>query len=207
MREMIAQYLPCYQTPTAVFLSPPVSNDSKQSSNSMTEKWSTMSADPPRTERLRTGDACRRASKTASQRRWLNKAENRDYFCGPDQIARVQRWRVQHPGYARRGARKENALQDDSSSQIIDKHKETATLIPSALQDILATQPLVLIGLIAHLSDITLQEDIVFQAHRLHLQDSAAVACFYWLLDILNQEQGAQRAQTSTSPGTATPGT
>ena len=52
MREMIAQYLPCYQTPTAVFLSPPVSNDSKQSSNSMTEKWSTMSADPPRTERL-----------------------------------------------------------------------------------------------------------------------------------------------------------
>ena len=156
-----------------------------------------MRTDPPRTERLRTEDACRRASKTASQRRWLNKAENRDYFCGPDQIARVQRWRVQHPGYARRGARKENALQDDSSSQIIDKHKETATLIPSALQDILVTQPLVLIGLIAHLSDITLQEDIVFQAHRLHKL----------AMDILNQEQGAQRAQTSTSPGTATPGT
>ena len=50
--------------------------------------------------------------------------------------------------------------------------------MPSALQDILVTQPLVLIGLIAHLSDITLQEDIVFQAHRLHLQDSAAVAAF-----------------------------
>ncbi len=150
-----------------------------------------------RHQRYCTGDACRRASKSASQRRWLNKAENRDYFCGPDQIARVQRWRVQHPGYARRGARKENALQDDSSSQVIDKHKETATLIPSALQDILVTQPLVLIGLIAHLSDITLQEDIVFQAHRLHKL----------AMDILNQEQGAQRAQTSTSPGTATPGT
>ena len=58
MREMIAQYLPCYQTPTAVFLSPPVSNDSKQSSNSMTEKWSTMSADPPRTERLPGSSKC-----------------------------------------------------------------------------------------------------------------------------------------------------
>ena len=81
-----------------------------------------------RHQRYCTKDACRRASKTASQRRWLNKAENRDYFCGPDQIARVQRWRVQHPGYARRGARKENALQDDSSSQVVDKHKETATL-------------------------------------------------------------------------------
>ena len=150
-----------------------------------------------RHQRYCTKDACRRASKTASQRRWLNKAENRDYFCGPDQIARVQRWRVQHPGYARRGARKENALQDDSSSQVVDKHKETATLMPSALQDILVTQPLVLIGLIAHLSDITLQEDIVFQAHRLHKL----------AMDILNQEQGAQRAQTSTSPGTATPGT
>ena len=44
--------------------------------------------------------------------------------------------------------------------------------MPSALQDILVTQLLVLTGLIAHLSDITLQEDIVFQVHRLHLQES-----------------------------------
>ena len=62
-----------------------------------------------RHQRYCTGDACRRASKSASQRRWLNKAENRDYFCGPDQLARVQHWRRQHPGYARRGTRKENA--------------------------------------------------------------------------------------------------
>ena len=60
-----------------------------------------------RHQRYCTEDACRRASKTASQRRWLNKAENRDYFCGPDQLARVQHWRSQHPGYARRGTRKQ----------------------------------------------------------------------------------------------------
>jgi len=38
-------------------------------------------------------DACRGASKTASQRRWLDKPENRDYFSGPDNAARVQAWK------------------------------------------------------------------------------------------------------------------
>ena len=32
---------------------------------------------------------CRRASKAASQQRWLEKPENRDYFRGPEQVARV----------------------------------------------------------------------------------------------------------------------
>jgi hypothetical protein len=34
--------------------------------------------------------ACQRASHAASQRRWLNKPENRDYFRGPIHVARVQ---------------------------------------------------------------------------------------------------------------------
>lgn len=34
--------------------------------------------------------ACRKASKAASQRAWLAKPENRDYFCGPEHVARVQ---------------------------------------------------------------------------------------------------------------------
>ena len=29
---------------------------------------------------------CRKASKSASQRRWLRKPENRDYFRGPDNV-------------------------------------------------------------------------------------------------------------------------
>ena len=80
-----------------------------------------------RHQRYCTGDTSRRASKTASQRRWLNKVENRDYFCGPDQLARVQHWRSQHPGYARRGTRKKNTLQDDSSSQVMSKHLHQIT--------------------------------------------------------------------------------
>ena len=42
--------------------------------------------------------ACRQASKAASQRRWLSKAANSDYFRGADQVLRVQLWRKSHPG-------------------------------------------------------------------------------------------------------------
>ncbi len=137
---------------------------------------------------------CRGASKTASQRRWLDRPENRDYFHGPEQVARVQRWRAEHPGYWRKRSFKPNPLQDDSSTQPIDKQKESSTLMPVALQDLLSAQPLVLIGLIAHLTDATLQDEIVMQTHR--LQQLAR--------DVLNQ--GAPNAQTSTAPGATAPG-
>ena len=52
--------------------------------------------------------ACRRASKDASQRRWLAKPENQDYFRDPAHLERVRQWRSLHPGYWRRGG---NALQ------------------------------------------------------------------------------------------------
>ena len=48
---------------------------------------------------------CRKASKTASQKRWLQKPENQDYFCGPENVKRVQLWREDNPGYWR-GKRK-----------------------------------------------------------------------------------------------------
>ncbi len=81
---------------------------------------------------------CRHASKAASQRRWLDKPENRDYFRGPEQVARVERWRGEHPGYWRKRTLKGSALQDGSSTQPIDKLKESGTLVPSVLQDLLS---------------------------------------------------------------------
>ena len=42
--------------------------------------------------------ACRKASKAASQRRWLSTSDNRDYFRGAINVARVQAWRAAHPG-------------------------------------------------------------------------------------------------------------
>ena len=45
---------------------------------------------------------CRKASKAASQQRWLSKKQNRDYFRGAAHVQRVQAWRREHPGYWRR---------------------------------------------------------------------------------------------------------
>ncbi|MEA1949059.1 MAG: hypothetical protein U9N83_17365, partial [Thermodesulfobacteriota bacterium] len=42
---------------------------------------------------------CRKASKAASQKRWLQKPENQDYFSGPENVKRVQLWREANPGY------------------------------------------------------------------------------------------------------------
>ena len=71
----------------------------------------------------------------------------------------------EHPGYWRNTARyKSRTLQDALRSQVSEPHRESATL---ALQDALRLQGPVLIGLIAHLSDSTLQEDIAQTSRRL----------------------------------------
>ena len=123
---------------------------------------------------------CRRASKAASQRRWLDKPANRDYFRGPEQVERVRAWRAAHPQYWKRVR---DALQELSSSQVIDSTKESATLEDSALQDLLDAQPFVLIGLIAHLTGAALQEDIALASRQFqHLAQ-----------DILRQHTRTQR--------------
>jgi hypothetical protein len=42
---------------------------------------------------------CRRASKAASQTRWLRKPKNQAYFRDPWHVARVRAWRSRNPGY------------------------------------------------------------------------------------------------------------
>ncbi len=102
---------------------------------------------------------CRKASKAESQRRWLSKPDNRDYFRGTTNVQRVRDWRMTHPGYWRRKRSKANAaLQYDSLAQPIDIKGESPTLAQLALQDFRLTQPFVLLGLIANLTGSTLQE-------------------------------------------------
>jgi hypothetical protein len=112
--------------------------------------------------------ACRKASKAASQRRWVAKAANRDYFQGAINVARVQTWRAAHPGYWRRPeAVAPIALQEDSLAQVIETPSNSEFFAAAALQEVLAAQPTVLIGLIAHLTDSALQEDIARTSRRL----------------------------------------
>jgi hypothetical protein len=109
--------------------------------------------------------ACRAAGKAARQRRWLSRPENENYFREADNAARVREWQHAHPGYWRHTARyKRRTLQDAHRAQAIEPFTESASL---ALQDALRLQGPVLIGLIAHLSDSTLQEDIAQTSRRL----------------------------------------
>jgi len=109
--------------------------------------------------------ACRQASHLASQRRWLSKTQNRDYFRGPVHVARVQAWRQAHPGYGKRaGSALRGALQDECRAQGIESNKNYGYL---ALQEIISAQPLVLLGLIAQFTDSALQDDIAAASRRL----------------------------------------
>jgi hypothetical protein len=148
---------------------------------------------------------CRRASKAASQRRWLSKPANRDYFRGAANVDRVRLWRAEHPGYTCRerpaAAQASSALQDVCSRQGVESGKESGHLAPFALQDLFGTQAIVLIGLIANLTGSALQEDIARSARRFQQLGQ----------DILNGGMppvGGQRdAENLVDPVSAPPGT
>ncbi len=109
---------------------------------------------------------CRRASKAESQRRWLSKPANRDYFRGPEHVERVRAWRAAHPGYGRKRHHKGSALQEHSLAQVTDANKKSAALTVDPLQELSRVQPLILMGLIAHLTNATLQDDIARASRR-----------------------------------------
>ncbi|MEO6064630.1 MAG: hypothetical protein ABIP49_02460 [Lysobacterales bacterium] len=118
--------------------------------------------------------ACRKASKVASQHAWLAKAENRDYFRGPENVVRVQAWRAAHPGYWRRpegqpagAAGVLVALQDLYPPQAIESIGAAPIVAEPALQDLWREQPAVLIGFIAQFTGSTLQDDIARSTRRL----------------------------------------
>ena len=70
---------------------------------------------------------CRIASHAASQAAWLAKPQNKDYFRDPPHVARVQTWRVAHPGCSRskpRKARIRPALQEALIAQAPDLIEE-----------------------------------------------------------------------------------
>ena len=75
---------------------------------------------------------CRAASKLASQKRWLQKPENQDYFCGPQHVNRVQAWREAHPDYGREAAIKGRPLQETRTPQPIARQRKSTRL---ALQE------------------------------------------------------------------------
>ena len=102
---------------------------------------------------------CRKASKRCSQKKWLNKPENRNYFRGPAHVERVQEWRKKNPGYWKK-TKSPDTLQDSILPQPAENKQDSTQFMDNALQDFLRTQPPVIIGLIANFTGSALQDDI-----------------------------------------------
>jgi hypothetical protein len=108
---------------------------------------------------------CRRASKAASQRQWVARAENQNYFRGAENCERVRQWRLAHPGYWRnKRPAPESTLQDPLIPQVAEKQTLEPPGISHALQDPWISQPALLVGLISVVTGHALQEDIVQSA-------------------------------------------
>ena len=121
-----------------------------------------------RRQRFCSKPECRKASKAVSQKRWLDKEVNRDYFRGPASVLRVQQWRRDHPGYWRPKATSEAIpLQDPLAEKLLEQQPLKPPLPNSALQDLLSSQDIIILGLIAHLTGFALQDDIVITTRRL----------------------------------------
>lgn len=122
---------------------------------------------------------CQQASKAASQARWRAKPGNADYFKGPAHSERVRAWRAAHPGYAQRSRRRGTVvLQESLITQETDNELDVAqdaAPLQVALQDALITQDPLLVGLVAHLTGMTLQEDIAEVTRRLHTRGQAVL--------------------------------
>ena len=147
--------------------------------------------------------ACRRASKAASQAAWLTNPQNAGYFRDPVHVARVQAWRAAHPGYGSKGSVRAVPLQDSLIAQVDDLIEESpnrgemaAPVADSALQDLLNAPSPLLAGLIAHLFEVTLQDDIAATTRRLVQLGH----------DVINRSRD-EDPQTSAVPRAATPST
>lgn len=110
---------------------------------------------------------CRRASKGASQTRWLQRPENRDYFRGSENVQRVQAWRAANPGYGKRAKPRSEPLQEMMNLQVAPDQEATIQDEQDPLQETWRTQPPLLVGLIAHLTGTALQEDMAPVLRRL----------------------------------------
>ena len=109
---------------------------------------------------------CRRASKAASQRRWLSRSENAGYFRGKENCERVKRWREAHPKYWQRGKGSGggDALQEICGGQSTEDKEVAAPGLSDALQEICHPQPALFVGLISILTGNALQEGIAASA-------------------------------------------
>ena len=139
---------------------------------------------------------CRRASKASSQRQWRSRPENQDYFRGSYHCERVRRWRKANPEYCRRKPpQAESALQDSSAA--LQDSSNVFQNSSQVLEELCFPQPALIVGLIALVTGLALQDDIA--------------ACVRTLLNrgrmILRMAPGSPSFQNHESPPHSMPRT
>lgn len=110
---------------------------------------------------------CRKASKRASQRKWLMSEKGAEYRDPEESKRRVREWRVAHPDYAKlTGGRPSRALQETRNAEHVGIQEVASRLSEMALQEMSFAQPALIVGLMAHLTGSALQETIVETSRR-----------------------------------------
>ena len=111
---------------------------------------------------------CRKARKRESQRAWLTKPENQNYFRDEKNAERVRNWQKDHPGYWKNTARyRRRTLQDGCSNQPTAIEPVVESTPSRTLQDLCSMQIPLLVGLISMFVGSTLPDDIATSTRRL----------------------------------------
>ena len=100
--------------------------------------------------------SCRLARKAASDRRWRGKPENREYWSGPENAARVRAWQKAHPGYWKERKKRARVLQVVCATEAVGCEEDNSKV----LQDVWRTQPPLLLGLISRITGTVLHTDM-----------------------------------------------
>ena len=154
---------------------------------------------------------CRQESKAASQRAWLSKPGNADCWKGEANVMRMQEWRRAHPGYAKRKIggrpRRRVALQvllnpqpPPPQSPVPPDAAVALQEVSVALQDDWKLQPPMVVGLIAHLTGLALQEDIAPILRSLHSHGRAIQG-----IDVLRPDYAKTTDRSRTGAAHADP--
>jgi len=111
---------------------------------------------------------CRIARKRASQKAWLAKPENRNYFRDDKNAERVRDWQEGHPGYWKNTARyRRRTLQEGCSNQLTAIEQLVENTPSRTLQDLCSMQIPLFVGLISMFVGSTLPDDIATSTRRL----------------------------------------
>jgi len=111
---------------------------------------------------------CRKASRRHSQKAWLAKPENQNYFRDAEHRADARKWQQAHPGYWKNTTRyRRRTLQDACSEQLAVAEELALVSPPRTLQDLCSMQLPLIVGLISMLTDSTLQDNIATTTGRL----------------------------------------